>query len=97
MPKIVCVKDHIQCEVIKVGVEVIDMFSDPPQPYKITPADAYKCPVCGIVILAGFAEGSTFRHDPHFDEKLSTLKESDLEKAGWVINVYERIEDVTKG
>jgi len=92
--KIICVKDQVAYEVLKVGVEAIDMFSSPPEPYKITPADAFQCPVCGHVNLAGFAEKPTFHHEPGFQKKLKDLEKSDLAKDGWVINVYESKKDV---
>ena len=57
MPKLVCVKCERELRPEKNGFIVVDTFSDH-TPCKITEADKWKCPTCGVEIVAGFALGS---------------------------------------
>jgi len=92
MPKMVCVKDEVEYQIAKTGGYVIEYFNYPPRPYKIWMSDAWKCPACGHVIMAGFGNGPISEHfQEDFDEVLDAVKDSEIAKEGWLINDYEKV------
>lgn len=64
MPKQVCVKCEVELKPETNGVVVIETASF--GVYKVWFADAWKCPVCGVEIVSGFAN-KPLRQD-HFAE-----------------------------
>jgi len=93
MPKIVCVDCGVDFRIEKTGANAVDMFQTPPVPYKITSCDAWKCPGCGKVVLAGFASYPTVEHfQPEFNQYFLGI-----ERKEWTIKVYERVSDRPKG
>lgn len=56
MRRPLCVKCQTQFQVVKVGVTVAAMFSDPPVPYNLTKADLLECPGCGAQIVVGYGK-----------------------------------------
>lgn len=62
MRKPLCIKCQTQFRVVKVGVTVARMFSDPPVPYNLTKADLLECPGCGTQIVAGYGKHPYVRH-----------------------------------
>lgn len=90
MPKMVCFKCEVELVIEKSGVPVIEYFSDPPQPYQIFDADAWKCPKCGVVIVAGFGEIPLAEHyEDRFNSFLEGVKNTHTAKTGWLVNDYE--------
>ena len=85
--KLVCVDCGLDMVPDRIGVEAIDMFLIPPQPYKITTGDMMKCPGCGHKILAGFAACSHEHFLPDFQKYLEVAKKNRA------IVVWERIGD----
>lgn len=69
-PTVVCGKCHIGMVMQKSGIRVIEMFSQPPEPYQIWRGDLFCCPVCGATVVTGFGaqpeamhfQGSEFAH-----------------------------------
>lgn len=53
MPKLVCVQCHCELKCETSGTTVIETASF--GPYKVWTADTWKCPGCGVEIVAGFA------------------------------------------
>ena len=93
MPKIVCVKCKLQYKILHNGALVVEMFGDPPKPYKILESDAWFCPGCGSVVLTGMPENGVEHWMPDFDAYLQKELDSKRGKAGWVIYAYEKRED----
>lgn len=54
MPKIVCVNCEVEYKVSSNDVLVIEHASF--GPYKVWNADLWKCPECGVEVVAGFAQ-----------------------------------------
>ena len=75
MPKIICVKCEVQCQILKNGVPLIEMFLDPPQPYKILSSDKWQCPICKHEILAGISEYGSEHFQEIFPKALEKAKE----------------------
>lgn len=62
MRRPLCVKCQTQFRVVKVGVTVAAMFSDPPVPQNLIKADLLECPGCGAQIVVGYGEHPYVRH-----------------------------------
>lgn len=85
MPKLLCPKCRVEYRSFTSGVNVIEMFNDPPEPYKIWLADLWVCPGCGGSIVSGFAFNPVAEHfQDHF--------KMDLEKARANAYCYEDYE-----
>ena len=84
MPKLVCCNCQTELEIEKNGVSVVEMFSQPPQPYRIWSADLWKCPQCQNEIVAGFGMQPLAEH---FQEKFNDILER--VKSGTVFYDYE--------
>jgi hypothetical protein len=52
MPKLVCLKCNCLFKIEKNGMSAIEMVRG--EPYEMSSADKWKCPGCGMEILAGF-------------------------------------------
>ena len=70
MPKIVCVKCEVEFKPEVNGVVVAEMFQKNQKIYKLCEADLWKCPVCGVEIVAGFAQYSFVEHYKDDCEKI---------------------------
>lgn len=86
MPKLVCVPCQKQYIIVKTGNYVVDMFFDPPEPYRIQNGDRWECPKCGHQIIAGFALSPLAEH---FEDKFQELLEKALAIDG-TIYCYEK-------
>ena len=63
MPTIVCVSCRVFFKVEKNGVAFEEGFGDGRgQPYKLWLSDRYKCPSCGMTILAGLGREPVAEH-----------------------------------
>jgi hypothetical protein len=62
MPKMVCVKCEVEFQCEKNGVKVIELMNHNQSPYKIWDTDKWKCPICGIEVIAGFAQAPLMEH-----------------------------------
>ena len=65
MPKSVCVICEIELRPKENGVIVVEMFDNPPKPYKIWSADLWKCSVCGLEVVLGFGNKPFMAHYTH--------------------------------
>ena len=87
MPKLVCKDCQTEYKVVKSGAAVSDMFQDPPEPYKIWSCDAWACPGCGHVVMAGFPSNPLAEHfHEKFEELLAKIKNS---AGGWYVENHE--------
>lgn len=83
-----CVKCKRAMEIEKTGIYFVEMFNDPPQPYKIWSADLWRCPVCGHQIVRGFGDNPLMEHyEDGFETYLDDIKNRFGE---YVILEYER-------
>ena len=87
---IICNKCGLQLRPKKIGVPVIFMFMDPPEPYKIRESDELECPGCGLTVLAGLPQSGDEHFEPTFSASLKNAK-----KRGGV-KVYEHPGDKGK-
>ena len=97
MPKIVCAKCHLDYQPLLNGVRVIDMAFDPPAPYHILNGDAWFCPGCNHVVIAGFPDApraGIYHHEPGFEKELESTRSSLSYKEGLSVEVYEHPKDV---
>ena len=62
MKRPICIRCQTEFQQIKSGISVIDMFSQPPEPYQIWLADLFECPTCKTRIVSGFAQDSFIKH-----------------------------------
>ena len=75
MAKLVCAKCECELRPETNGVGVIETASF--GPYKIWDADLWKCPGCGIEIVAGFGQRPIAQHfEEDFDKELKVVKET---------------------
>jgi len=88
MKRPICVKCQTEFRNIKSGIAVIDMFSDPPEPYQVWLADLFECPTCKTQIVSGFGDRLLVRHhDVDFKQHLRFLRER------FEVRNYEHPED----
>ena len=70
--KPVCVKCGLEMNISEIGVNVIEMFQDPPQPYKAWSGDQFSCPNCEALIVDRFPDRSFLNHfDSDFLDRIS--------------------------
>lgn len=50
----VCLECNIQMRVASNRHLSIELYSKPPEPYKIRRTDVLRCPVCGLMVAVGF-------------------------------------------
>lgn len=71
---IVCGKCKTSFGTKEIGVYMVEMFNNPPRPYKIWNADRMVCK-CGEEVFSGFGLNSMMmQHEPGFEEMLEKLK-----------------------
>lgn len=63
----VCVECNIQMRIASDRHLLIELYSDPPEPYKIRRADVLRCPVCGLMVAVGFGDPASVA-DKHRQE-----------------------------
>lgn len=66
MTKLLCPDCQVEFQPKKNGVHVIEMFLNPPEPYKVYGADLWACPICGKTVITGFSWGVE-----HFEEEFA--------------------------
>ena len=89
MPAPVCVNCNVSYRVEKSGGYVIEMFSNPPKPYKIWSADGWMCPGCGHKIMNGFGRGPIAEH---YQEDFQAILERVVD-LDWCVESFEHAED----
>ena len=62
MKRPICVRCQTEFRNIKSGTAVIDMFSQPTEPYQVWRADLFECPMCKTQIVSGFAQEPLAEH-----------------------------------
>ena len=83
---ITCVNCERGYQRIELGIYLVEMFCDPPQPYKIWSADLWQCPGCNDKVVSGRGDNPLIHHfQDGFDEFLAGLEEHGLT----VIREYE--------
>ena len=71
MKRPICVRCQTEFRNIKSGIAVIEMFSQPPEPYQIWLADLFECPTCKTRIVSGFAQEPLTHHfERDFERRL---------------------------
>lgn len=78
MRRPICIKCRIEFRPLENGITVIDMFSQPPKPYRVTHADLFECPICKKQIVSGFALKPLAEH---FEDKFKFWLRKALEGA----------------
>ena len=74
----ICPRCQTKFRNIQSGVTVVEMFLDPPQPYKLWLADLFECPSCRARIVSGFANRAYVEHyEQDFAEKYAALAAKD--------------------
>ena len=95
--KDVCTKCGVEMKVGDVGVTVIEVFLDPPQPYTLTPADTRVCPGCGHEIVCPATCGRTMHHfEEGFAEAVNSALLRKENGRGRIIRVYECVRKENK-
>ena len=74
MPKMVCVTCQTELKIKKNGIACIETVGEQRQPCNVIQCDKWKCPVCGLEILAGFALNGTEPWEPGFEGALNTAR-----------------------
>ena len=82
MPKLVCVKCEVELKCEKNGVRVAEMFQQNTKIYKLWDTDMWKCPICGYLIIAGFAP---YPFAEHYKDNCEEIVQRTLEKGGKVV------------
>lgn len=59
---IVCVKCETELRPHKTGAYLVELFQENKQIYKIWQCDIWKCPICGVEVVAGLAQNPTMEH-----------------------------------
>lgn len=95
MPKLVCRKCECEFKPELNGVGVIEtVHNSEAKPYKLWQADLWKCPGCGIEVVAGFSGLGIIPIAEHFQESfseaLNVVKQSKL-----VVYDHERPKNAT--
>ena len=76
MPKMVCVKCEVEFRVRKHGVKVFEMCNENQDIYKIWNTNKWRCPKCGVEVIAGFGSMPIVEHyEAGFDEVLIKCRE----------------------
>ena len=72
----VCVQCQTEMKAKEIGVTIVEMFGDPPRPYKLWAADARECPVCGAVVTWGDTRRPFAQHfEKDFQGRLKAIPE----------------------
>lgn len=90
MPAPICVNCQVPFIVDKIGGPVIEMFLNPPEPYKVWSTDILKCPGCGAKIAHGYGKGPLETHkDEGMERLLKAIKNDES-----TVKAYERLSQV---
>lgn len=81
-----CVKCEVAFQVAENGVYLVEMFLNPPRPYKVWSTDLWKCPICQYEIFHGFGN---FPIMEHYEEKFPALLKKIRETTKRVFYNYE--------
>ena len=77
MPKSVCVNCETELKPEHNGVIVAEMFQNNTKVYKLWEADLWKCSLCGIEVVLGFAQQPFMEHfEGNIEERLRESKEA---------------------
>ena len=89
--KDICVQCGLEMRIGQVGVAVIELYLNPPEPYTLTYADTRVCPNCGREVVCPSSAAPTIEHhDAKFaDEMAKALYLAEDGKLR-IIAVYER-------
>jgi predicted RNA-binding Zn-ribbon protein involved in translation (DUF1610 family) len=90
MTKLVCTHCHVELKPETNGTTVIEYASF--GPYKVWDADTWKCPGCGVEIVAGFPD-QPLRQD-HYSKDFSQWLSNLLAKARRIEHDFEKLSDV---
>lgn len=93
----VCVRCGLAMVVGDVGVAVIEMAYDPPEPYTIRNADTRVCPFCGTEIVCRSTMGKEVGNwDKGFQERVKLAEEGEEKGYLRVVRVYEGVASAPK-
>ena len=71
----VCAKCELALIPKEAGVYMLEMFGDPPRPYKLWRADLWACVECGAEIVMGYGGRAIGEHwQENFAETLATIE-----------------------
>ena len=70
MPKMICGKCEVELKPETNGIIIAEMFQQNQKIYKLWEADLWKCPICGIEVVAGFAQYNFAEHHKDDCEKI---------------------------
>jgi len=82
-------KCGMEYRVSKCGGYAVEMFSEPPIPYRITLGDVLECPGCGEKVMGRFAEKGTYYHEPGFEALLAATRKPEAV----TVTVWETTDD----
>lgn len=85
---VICVKCKLEFRIVK-SIFAIEMFLDPPQPYKIWNADLHECPGCHQQIVQGF--GLNPIYEGHFEAVLARVQARED-----TVTIYEQPQKIEK-
>jgi hypothetical protein len=75
MPKILCPECQVEFRLETNGVKVKETFQAGQQVYRIWDADLWRCPRCGIQVVAGFGNRPLAEHfEDNFKEVLARVE-----------------------
>lgn len=90
MPSPICVECKVEMTIAKSGVYIIETYTVHKLPYKVWHADAWRCPVCGHLTVAGFGNNPIYANwEEDFKERVDHLLGTDIAKKGWVLYCHE--------
>ena len=62
----------------KNSAYTIDMYADPPRPYKVWASDRWACPICHNKIMTGFSQNGVRQDEEGFEQLLNmALKQNE--------------------
>ena len=77
MPRMVCVQCKVKLRPERNGVHVVETFGeDSDEPYKLWRADLYKCPKCGVEVVAGFGAPFNNNYAEHYQSDFAMYLEA---------------------
>jgi len=85
MPKVICAPCQRQFKPEKNGVIAVELYANNTLVYRIFRADLLRCPECGSLIVAGFAQKPYMANWTHSEEDLRQHIKEVIEKGGTVI------------
>jgi hypothetical protein len=90
--KDICIQCGLEMKVGQVGIAVVQLYMNPPEPYTLTYADTRECPNCHREVVCPSSAAPTIEHhDPRFSKEIA--KALYLAETGKlrIIEVYERV------